>query len=496
MTGFRPFFNPATGEWIEFTAVAEDSDGQLVRFSWRSVPGGVITEHVHPCQEERFIITSGEARFTLAGEELTARAGDTIVVPAGVPHSEGNPGRAEIQAVVELRPALRSKEFHEAVAGLAADGRTTSRGAPRNPLQLGATFWHFRHESRVTSPPIGMQNLMLPPLWAVAKAFGVRPYYTRWDSRIPIPDSGEGRCDTLVEDTVMNVTDPIRRVSVVSTGQVQIRPDHVASTWRPTAVWLLASRTWTGPRPINAYVIEHRDGLVLFDTGQDRASVTEADYFPGGVSGFLYGRLARFDISTQQTLTAGLDRLGYPAGDVTTAVISHLHQDHIGGLAELSRAEIVVSQAEWDTLSSPLPELRGLMRRHIDLPGLRWRRITPEPAEDPGLAPFRSGHDLFGDGSLVVLPTPGHTPGSISLLVRRPGRPTLLMVGDVSYDAHVLEAGHVPGVGNRRHLRETTAMVNQMRQHHPGLAILPAHDPGAADRLAQATGQTPELASA
>jgi hypothetical protein len=43
----------------------------------------------------------------------------------------------------------------------------------------------------------------------------------------------------------MNETNPIRRVSVVSTGQVQIRPDHVASTWRPTAVWLLASRTWT-----------------------------------------------------------------------------------------------------------------------------------------------------------------------------------------------------------------------------------------------------------
>jgi hypothetical protein len=73
-----------------------------------------------------------------------------------------------------------------------------------------------------------------------------------------------------------------------------------------------------------------------------------------------------------------------------------------------------------------------------------------------------------------VLPTPGHTPGSISLLVRRPGLPPLMMVGDVTYDAHVLEAGH----------------------HHPGLAILPAHDPGAADRLAQATGQAPTLASA
>ena len=121
----------------------------------------------------------------------------------------------------------------------------------------------------------------------------------------------------------MNVTDPILRVSVVSTGQVQIRPDHLASTWRPTAWWLLASRRWIGPRPINAYVIEHRDGLVLFDTGQDRASVTDPGYFPGGITGALYDRLARFQINPQQTLSAGLDRLGYAAGDVTTAVISH-----------------------------------------------------------------------------------------------------------------------------------------------------------------------------
>jgi N-acyl homoserine lactone hydrolase len=294
----------------------------------------------------------------------------------------------------------------------------------------------------------------------------------------------------------MNANDPIRRVSVVSTGQVQIRPDHEASSWRPTIWWLLASRQWTRARPINAYVIEHRDGLVLFETGQDRASVTDPGYFPGGMTGFLYGRLARFEIGPQETLSAGLDRLGYAAGDVKTAVISHLHQDHICGLAELGHVDIVVSQAEWDTLSAPLPEMRGLMRRHIDLPGLHWHRITAEPTDDPGLAPFQSCHDLFGDGSLVLLPTPGHTPGSMSLLVRRPGRPPLMMVGDLTYDAHLLETGHVPGVGSRRRLREATAMINTMRQRYPGLVILPAHDPGAASRLAQATGQAPALASA
>jgi hypothetical protein len=62
--------------------------------------------------------------------------------------------------------------------------RPPQRGAPRNPLQLGATFWYFRHESRVTSPPVWVQNLMLPPLWALARVFGVHPYYDHWDSRI------------------------------------------------------------------------------------------------------------------------------------------------------------------------------------------------------------------------------------------------------------------------------------------------------------------------
>ena len=83
----------------------------------------------------------------------------------------------------------------------------------------------------------------------------------------------------------MTSNDPIRRVSVVSTGSVKIRPDHRAATWRPMFWWLLTSRHWTDPAPINVYVIEHRDGLVVFDTGQDRASVTDRDYFPGGLTG-------------------------------------------------------------------------------------------------------------------------------------------------------------------------------------------------------------------
>jgi quercetin dioxygenase-like cupin family protein len=161
-TGFRPFFNPATGEWITYTATAEDSAGQLVRFTWRSVPGGVITEHIHPRQEERFTILAGQAHFTLNGQERVAGAGETVVVPAGVPHSEGNPGPAEIEGVVELRPALQAKEWHEALAGLVADGKTTPRGAPKNPLASGSVRAQRRRGSAPGSAPISSRLQLRP----------------------------------------------------------------------------------------------------------------------------------------------------------------------------------------------------------------------------------------------------------------------------------------------------------------------------------------------
>ena len=181
--GYRPFCNPATGERVQFTATGEDGEEDVVRWSWRSVPGAAITEHVHPHQEERFMISAGEAHFTVDDEQRVVGSGETIVVPVGVRHSECNPGAVAIEGVVELRPALRSKEMFEAFGGLASEGKTTPRGAPKNPLQLGATVWHFRHESRATSPPIWLQNLILPPLAALAKVFGIRPYHERWNSR-------------------------------------------------------------------------------------------------------------------------------------------------------------------------------------------------------------------------------------------------------------------------------------------------------------------------
>jgi len=275
----------------------------------------------------------------------------------------------------------------------------------------------------------------------------------------------------------------VRAVSVISTGTVRIHPEHPYGTRKPLYWWLLTSRRWTPPRPINVYVIEHAKGVILFDTGQDQASVTDSTYFPGGVTGYLYHRLALFDVDEDDTLTTQLAAFGYAPADVDTAIVSHLHVDHIGGLRELTGSELLVSAAEWAELATPSPELRGFLRNHIQIPGLTWHQVCLEPTNEPALAPFTESLDVMGDGSLMLLPTPGHTAGSVSLLVRRAARPPLLLAGDLTYGADLLQHGQLPGVGDRRRLAESSRKVLALSERQPGLVVLPAHDPTAAQRL-------------
>jgi glyoxylase-like metal-dependent hydrolase (beta-lactamase superfamily II) len=69
------------------------------------------------------------------------------------------------------------------------------------------------------------------------------------------------------------------------------------------------------------------------------------------------------------------------------------------------------------------------------------------------------------------------------MLLRQQGMPPMLLVGDLTYDADLLDAERVPGVGEHRDLLRTTRAVNELRRRHPDLVVLPAHDPGAASRL-------------
>ncbi len=282
----------------------------------------------------------------------------------------------------------------------------------------------------------------------------------------------------------MKTVETVRDVSVITTGDGEAHHEHIYGTRKPELWWIFFGRHWVR-LPINVYVIDHADGLVLFDTGQDRAVVTDPDYYPDKITAFFYRHIFRdIRIGPEDTLPAQLERAGYSAAQVDKAVISHLHSDHVGGIADIPQAELYAGQEGFAYMRGPdHPERQTVYRDRIEIPGATWRMIRFEPTDDPTLAPFTEALDLMGDGSMIVLPTPGHLPGSVSMLVRRDTAPPVLLVGDLTYDEQLLERDQVGAVGDPDQLRATYAKVRALKGHTPDLIILPAHDPHAADKL-------------
>ena len=161
--------------------------------------------------------------------------------------------------------------------------------------------------------------------------------------------------------------------------------------------------------PVNAFLVHHPDGLCLFDTGQS-AQATEPGYLPRWHP-FL--RLARFELGPQDEIGAQLAGRGIDPISVRWLVLSHLHTDHVGGIGAFPGAEVIVSRVEWEQARGLSGRLRGYVPQHWPL---------PEPLlvdlAGPPVGPFSGSFDVAGDGTLLIVPTPGHTPGHVSLIVR------------------------------------------------------------------------------
>jgi quercetin dioxygenase-like cupin family protein len=142
---------PLSGERYLVQSTAASSGGALFRVETRFAPTRFrIVEHLHPAQEERFVVLGGRIWLEVDGHGRWVAAGETATVPPGRPHRWLSPEHCS--ALVEFRPALRAEDLFATVARLAADGHLTRRGMIRNPL-LGALFLdEFWPEVRYTGP--------------------------------------------------------------------------------------------------------------------------------------------------------------------------------------------------------------------------------------------------------------------------------------------------------------------------------------------------------
>jgi len=186
-----------------------------------------------------------------------------------------------------------------------------------------------------------------------------------------------------------------------------------------------------------AYLIDHPEGTVLFDTGVSYDLISDpAAYGPFGAP-HMEDLTEAADMSEDQQLDRLLDDAGYEPGEVDYVVMSHLHTDHAGNLDLFDDSQIVVHDDELSYAFNPTATAQGLFYVDGDLTPFR------NPAYD--VRTVTDSFDVFGDGSVVTVPTPGHSPGHQSLRVELPEAGTVVDAADVAnhrdgYEAELLPA--------------------------------------------------------
>jgi N-acyl homoserine lactone hydrolase len=180
----------------------------------------------------------------------------------------------------------------------------------------------------------------------------------------------------------------------------------------------------------SCYLIKHGDQYLLWDTGH---AMTAPNVAPK-VS--LVDLLAQINVKPEQ---------------ITYVGISHYHADHTGQVGSFPKATLLIGKGDWDAITSPKPP-----------EGANFKPFEPWSKGDSKVEPLANDKDVFGDGSVIMLYTPGHTPGHHSLLVKLPQTGNLIITGDVVHFRENYDTDGVPWFNFDR--SETLASIARIKK--------------------------------
>ncbi len=236
--------------------------------------------------------------------------------------------------------------------------------------------------------------------------------------------------------------------------------------------------------PSLAALIRHPTvGPILFDTGYAEHFYSATQPFPER----LYRWVTPVHLPPSQVLGHQLDRLGIKLSDVGYCIVSHFHGDHVAGLKDLPKAQVIAMSSGY-VASKNSGRLKGVLDGILpallprDLPSRLHAAEAYRHVELP--APWGAlgmGYDFFGDGSLIGISLPGHHRGHLGVLLRDGSGRDVLLAADASWSLRAIREDRMPSslirpiIDNWHEYRATLGLLHRLVERHRELVVLPSH---------------------
>ncbi len=247
------------------------------------------------------------------------------------------------------------------------------------------------------------------------------------------------------------------------------------------ACWIETGKTFESfsfGSTAGSVLVKHPAGDVLIDSGSSTHFNEEIRGYPFMI--WLKLRLLAGQLTPEISLQELLRLAGEDPAQIRWAILSHVHLDHAGGLMDLPPMTVLLTAEELQFAADPAIQAKGYViaahTKRFPPPNKPTLHFLPQRYEI-----FDESADLYGDGSVVVVPLRGHTPGSVGIFVNLAPRRRLFYVGDAVDD----ERGFLERVGKSLILQDSdtdaaranqiVARLSELHQKRPDLAIIPAH---------------------
>jgi N-acyl homoserine lactone hydrolase len=234
--------------------------------------------------------------------------------------------------------------------------------------------------------------------------------------------------------------------------------------------------------PVPAFLIRHPTvGPILVDTGLHPSIASGGSENFGGLA----NRFGRPSLKPGEDVPSQLRAKGIEPRQVPVVVMTHLHLDHTSAISEFPDSTFVVSAAEWqDAAHGSKPALNGYRRAHFDL-AFEYRSVDFDGDSVGSYATFGRTFDLFGDGSVRLAFTPGHSAGHCSVVCRLE-KTDFVIGGDAMYMAGQLDGTEPlpPRPFDAHMMRRSLQELRLFHTQFPGAVITPGHDPDFYARIA------------